>query len=92
MYVRNAIDATVCDTGAVDVSTGTECFFQVIDLYPSSGNLSLQFESNSASQSESLRFGGLLDRCIFKPLVALTTNVFNVQRRCTSTVRSSYMM
>jgi hypothetical protein len=46
----------------------SQCIFQVVDLYRNTGSLRLIFDSNKASESGSIMYGGLLDRCIVSPL------------------------
>ena len=73
LYIRDETIIPVCETGSANSAESpstTECFFQVVDLYTDKGNLSLEFDSNTARSSGSVLFGGLLDRCIVTPLIA----------------------
>ena len=80
MYVSDETNLPGCDTETLQTASGTNvCFFQVVDLYPTNGNLSLEFESNKAGSSGSVLFGGLLDRCTQSPLAS--TSFFDNQLR-----------
>ena len=61
IYVRDDSIMGVCE--ADSSSDVIHCFFQVVDLFRERGSVELYFESNTASVSGPLLFGGLLDRC-----------------------------
>ena len=79
IFINDDTTASVCasDSNSTIVSVKTECFvqkFHYIDVgyIMSSARTSdkppIEFKNNSASQSGSVLFGGLLDRCTVSPL------------------------
>ena len=71
IYVRDESNVAVCEAYSFTEQSrvSSECFFQVVDLYQESGTVQLYFESNTASESGPVLFGGLLDRCTVSTLL-----------------------
>ena len=60
VYVTDDKNVEMC---AGEMTVDALCSFQVLDIYEGYGTQQLNFESNTASVSGPLMFGGLLDRC-----------------------------
>lgn len=69
IYVADETYVNLCQASQLSqLMVDSQCVFQVVDLYRNMGNLHLFFDSNAASESGSVMYGGLLDRCIVSPL------------------------
>ena len=69
IYVTDETYVDLCRASQLSrLMVNSQCIFQVVDLYRSTGNLRLIFDSNTASESGSVMYNGLLDRCIVAPL------------------------
>ena len=86
IYVNDSTYPSVCASKSyADYDVHTECFFQILHDDEDIGifNSSISFNGNTASNSESILYGGLLDRCTVSPMATIYNRTFHSSQNIT---------
>ena len=86
IYVNDSTYPSVCASKSyVDYDVHTECFFQILHDDEDIGifNSNISFNGNTAKNSESILYGGLLDRCTVSPMATIYNKTFHSSQNIT---------
>ena len=86
IYVNDSTYPSVCASKSyADYDVHTECFFQILHDDEDTGifNSTISFINNTANNSESILYGGLLDRCTVSPMAAIYNRTFHSSHNIT---------
>ena len=94
IHVNDSTYPSVCASKSyMDYDVHTECFFQILHDDEDTGvhNSSIIFTDNTANNSGSILYGGLLDRCTVSPMATVYNKTFHSDKHiCTPFHALSY--